>query len=56
MDILREMGDNNAGGAYIRVMPHPLGGSTVPVGPTILMKAEALEQELETLLQLAASR
>jgi len=59
VDYLREMANNLRGGAYIRVMPRPLGGSTVvmtvPLGPTSLPEevAKVLEQELEALIKLA---
>jgi hypothetical protein len=58
VDYLRSMGDGRRGGAYIRVMPKPLGGSvvamTVPVGPNVTpaQVATVLEQELESLIRL----
>jgi hypothetical protein len=58
VDYLREMANGKRGGAYIRVMPKPLGGSvvvmTVPVGPntTSAQVATGLEQELEALIKL----
>jgi hypothetical protein len=58
VDILREMPNNIRGGAYIRVMPRPLGGSTVvmtiPLGPTAVPEnvSKVLEQELEALINL----
>jgi hypothetical protein len=58
VDYLREMANGKRGGAYIRVMPKPLGGSvvvmTVPVGPntTSAQVATVLEQELEALIKL----
>ena len=60
VDYLREMANNIRGGAYIRVMPRPLGGSTVvmtvPLGPTSVPEevAKVLEQELEALIRLAS--
>jgi hypothetical protein len=59
VDYLRDMGNGKRGGAYIRVMARPLGGSvvamTVPVGPstTPAEVAAVLEQELQALLKLA---
>ena len=59
VDYIREMPKGKRGGAYIRVTPRPLGGSTitmtVPIGPnTIESKvAKVLEQELADLIQLA---
>jgi hypothetical protein len=59
VDILRETPNGRRGGAYIRVMPRPLGGSmvtmTIPVGPKITPEqaATVLEQELKALIQLA---
>ena len=61
VDYLREMANNIRGGAYIRVMPRPLGGSTVvmtiPLGSTSVPEdvAKVLEQELEALIKLASS-
>jgi hypothetical protein len=58
VDYLREMAGGRRAGAYIRVMPRPLGGSvvamTVPVGPsaTSAQVATVLEQELEALVKL----
>lgn len=60
VDYLRGMGDGRRGGACIRVMPRPLGGSvvamTVPVGPNVTpdQVAAVLEQELATLIKLAS--
>jgi hypothetical protein len=57
VDYLREMAGGRRAGAYIRVMPRPLGGSvvamTVPVGPnaTSAQVAAVLEQELEALIK-----
>jgi hypothetical protein len=63
VDYLRDMGNGKRGGAYIRVMPKPLGGSvvamTVRVGPSTTpaevatVVATVLEQELQALLKLA---
>jgi hypothetical protein len=61
VDYLREMQGGRRGGAYIRVMPRPAGGSTVvmtvPLGPNASADqvAGVLKQELDALLQLAAS-
>jgi hypothetical protein len=58
VDYLREMTGGKRGGAYIRVMPGPLGGSvvtmTVPVGPgsTPAQVTAVLEKELEALIKL----
>ena len=58
VDYLRNMANGRRGGAYIRVMSKPLGGSvvamTVPVGPntTPAQVAAVLEQELEALIKL----
>jgi hypothetical protein len=58
VDYLRDMAGGIRAGAYIRVMPRPLGGSavamTVPVGPnaTSAQVATVLEQELEALVKL----
>jgi hypothetical protein len=58
VDYLRDMAKGKRGGAYLRVIPKPLGGSvvvmTVPVGPntTSAQVAMVLEQELEALIQL----
>ena len=58
VDYLRDMANGRRGGAYIRVMPKPLGGSvvamTVPVGPNAIpaQVATVLEQELEALVKL----
>ena len=59
VDYIREMPNGNRGGAYIRVTPRPLGGSTitmtVPVGANTIETdvAKVLEQELADLIQLA---
>ena len=61
-DYIREMANNQRGGAYIRVMPRPLGGSTVvmtvPLGPTTTEAdvAKTLNEELSSLIQLGHSR
>jgi hypothetical protein len=60
VDYLRMMSENRRGGAYIRVMPRPLGGSTivmtVPIGPatTETSVAKVLEKELTDLVQIAS--
>jgi hypothetical protein len=59
VDYIREMADNRRGGAYIRVTPRPLGGSTViitvPIAPTTNESdvAKVLEQELAEIIRLA---
>jgi hypothetical protein len=59
VDYIREMPNGKRGGAYIRVTPRPLGGSTitmtVPIGPNSIESdaAKVLEQELSDLVQLA---
>ena len=59
VDYIREMPNGNRGGAYIRVTPRPLGGSTitmtVPIGPNTIETdvAKALEQDLADLVQIA---
>lgn len=59
VDYIREMPGGKRGGAYIRVVPRPLNGSTVamtvPIGPSTTEAdvAEILEQELAALIQLA---
>lgn len=61
VDYIREMADNRRGGAYIRVTPRPLGGSTViitvPIAPTTNEAdvAKVLEQELAEIIRLAQS-
>jgi hypothetical protein len=58
VDYIREMPNNKRGGAYIRVIPRPLGGSTitmtVPIGPNTneFNVARTLEQELAELIRL----
>jgi Polyketide cyclase / dehydrase and lipid transport len=58
VDYLRQMPQGRRGGAYIRVMPRPLGGSTitmtVPIGPgaTEAAIAKTLEQELADVIRL----
>ena len=59
VDYLREMPNGKRGGAYIRVTPRPLGGSTitmtVPIGQNTIESdiAKVLEQELADIIQLA---
>ncbi|MGO4212683.1 hypothetical protein AB4Y89_20885 [Terriglobus sp. 2YAB30_2] len=59
VDYIREMADNRRGGAYIRVTPRPLGGSTViitvPIAPTANEAdvARVLEEELAEIIRLA---
>jgi hypothetical protein len=59
VDYVREMPDNRRGGAYIRVVPRPLGGSTitmtVPIGANTneFDVARNVEQELAELIRLA---
>jgi hypothetical protein len=59
VDYVREMPNGKRGGAYIRVTPRPLGGSTitmtVPIGPNTTESevAKVLEQELADLVHLA---
>jgi hypothetical protein len=59
VDFIREMPNGRRGGAYLRVMPRPLGGCTVlitvPIGPNTSESevAKVLEQELSDLVQLA---
>ena len=59
VDFIREMPNGRRGGAYLRVMPRPLGGCTitmtVPIGPTTSESevAKVLSQELTDLVQLA---
>jgi hypothetical protein len=58
VDYLRNMAGGRRAGAYIRVMPRPLGGSvitmTVPIGPnaTSAEVAAVLEQELQALIKM----
>jgi hypothetical protein len=61
VDYVREMPGGRRGGAYMRVMPRPLGGSTVcmtvPLGPNA-REAEVgatVEKELAELIELAKS-
>lgn len=62
VDYIREMSDNKRGGAYIRVTPRPLGGSTitmtVPLGPTTTESdvARVVDQELAELIRIARPR
>lgn len=59
VDYLRQMPNGKRGGAYLRVTPRPLHGSTitmtVPIAPNALASdvATVLEQELAALLRLA---
>jgi hypothetical protein len=59
VDYILEMPNNRRGGAYIRVVPRPLGGSTVminvPVAPDTDESdvAKTVEQELVDIIQLA---
>jgi hypothetical protein len=61
VDYIREMAQGRRGGAYIRVTPRPLGGSTVTItvplapGATEAGVAGVLEQELADLIQRAQS-
>jgi hypothetical protein len=61
VDYIREMPNNKRGGAYIRVIPRPRGGSTVimtvPIGPNTTESdvARTLEQELAALILLVRS-
>jgi len=61
VDYIREMTEGKRGGAYIRVTPLPLGGSsismTVPIAAntTAADVAKILEQELAELVRLAQS-
>ena len=61
VDYIREMPEGKRGGAYIRVTPRPLGGSTVimtvPIGPNTTESdvANTLKQELADLIRLAGS-
>lgn len=62
VDYMREMANNKRGGAFIRVTPRPLGGSTitmtVPIGTNTneLDVARTVEQELAELIRLARLR
>ena len=59
VDYIREMAENRRGGAYIRVIPRPRGGSTItitlPIGPGSNESdvADVLEQEISALVHLA---
>ena len=59
VDYIREMANGRRGGAYIRVTPRPLGGSsismTVPIGPSANEPdvARIVEQELVALIELS---
>ena len=58
VDYLRDMANGRRAGAYLRVMPRPLGGSvvamTVPVGPDVAptQVAAVIDQELAALINL----
>ena len=62
VDYLRETAPGKKGGAYIRVLPRPNGGSVVVMTLPIPPDTEAasvttiLSQELETLVKLSKSR
>lgn len=62
VDYIREMSNNQRGGAHIRVIPRPLGGSaiiiTVPLGPNTNESdvASTLDQELTSLVQLSQAQ
>jgi hypothetical protein len=62
VDYVREMANNRRGGAYIRVTPRPLGGSTivmtVPLGPNTSESevGKTVENELVSLIHLAQSQ
>jgi hypothetical protein len=59
VDYIREMPNNKRGGAYVRVVPRPRGGSAItmilPIGPNTNESdiARTLEQELTELIRLA---
>lgn len=59
VDFIREMSSNRRGGAYVRVTPRPLGGSTltitVPLAPnaTEADVARIVDQELQNIIGLA---
>lgn len=59
VDYIREISNGKRGGAYIRVVPRPLGGSaismTLPIGSNTngTEVAKTLEQELADLIRLA---
>jgi hypothetical protein len=59
VDYVRELPNGRRGGAYVRVTPRPLGGSTIcmtiPIGPTATEGeiGKILEQELAELVRLA---
>ena len=62
VDYVREMANNRRGGAYIRVTPRPLGGSsvtmTVPLAPNSKESdvARTVDQELAEIIRLAQSQ
>jgi hypothetical protein len=59
VDYLREIAPGREGGAYLRVVPRPAGGTviimTLPVGPNTdpTVVASTLRQELDALARLA---
>ena len=61
VDYIREMSGGKRGGAYIRVTPRPLSGSTitmtVPIGPNTTKSdvENTVKQELADLIRLAGS-
>ena len=61
VDYIRQLPSGKRGGAYIRVMPRPAGGSvitmTLPIGPNANEPdiTKVLEQELLDLIQLVQS-
>lgn len=61
VDYLREVAPGREGGAYVRVLPRPGGGSVVvmtvprPEGAIANETAEIVQNELRTLVTLAAS-
>jgi hypothetical protein len=60
VDYIREMTEGRRGGAYIRVMPRPLGGSTIAMTVPLGLASESsvakvLEQELADLVRIASA-
>lgn len=61
VDYIRQITHDRRGGAYIRVTPRPLGGSTITMtvptrsNTTSSQVARTLEQELDALIRLAGS-
>ncbi|GGG93714.1 hypothetical protein [Silvibacterium dinghuense] len=59
VDYIREMAENRRGGAYLRVVPRPLGGSTITMTVPVVPGADesdvakTIEQELSALIHLA---